>query len=419
MDPIHRREVWEAIKALCRERVVCLTSHSMDEVQELGERIAIMANGRIRAIGSSIFLKNKYGQGYSLKLWINQKKADAVVKLIKITLPQSTIVGNQAGLINLAVKRRHLKHIPVLFRALDQLKLTAPNVNDDCAVNGGIDNHADAQVELPSVLREWQLSNSSLEEVFVRLAVANSSVNSGGKNDHDDQLEVGVCTVCRVRPTTDVTVMSAGGVPMMLQGVMCRPCSFGALMADAEAKKDDDARIAAALVDAADAADDHTNKIDWEASNAHVEAEQHDDNAADRFRADRRTPLDLMGSEKPSSITQIRAIVSKNIALALTERKTWIVRGIVMIILIVVLLLMSPRIDTTPRCQQGNHGTQGCDSSVLFNSYFQMPFRYSAPVQSWLSNTANIALAISNSSNIQMNQFDIGRGLGQWNDSPK
>lgn len=38
----------------------------MDEADVLGDRIAIMAEGRIRCIGSPLFLKNKFGVGYNL-----------------------------------------------------------------------------------------------------------------------------------------------------------------------------------------------------------------------------------------------------------------------------------------------------------------------------------------------------------------
>jgi len=34
----------------------------MDEADLLGDRIAIMARGTIRCCGTSLFLKNKYGQ---------------------------------------------------------------------------------------------------------------------------------------------------------------------------------------------------------------------------------------------------------------------------------------------------------------------------------------------------------------------
>ena len=38
----------------------------MDEADILGDRIAIMAEGKVKCCGSSLFLKNRYGVGYNL-----------------------------------------------------------------------------------------------------------------------------------------------------------------------------------------------------------------------------------------------------------------------------------------------------------------------------------------------------------------
>jgi ATP-binding cassette subfamily A (ABC1) protein 3 len=38
----------------------------MDEADILGDRIAIMAEGKVQCCGTSLFLKNKYGVGYNL-----------------------------------------------------------------------------------------------------------------------------------------------------------------------------------------------------------------------------------------------------------------------------------------------------------------------------------------------------------------
>jgi ATP-binding cassette, subfamily A (ABC1), member 3 len=47
---------------------VILTTHSMEECEALCPRISIMANGRLRCLGSAQHLKNKFGQGFQLEL---------------------------------------------------------------------------------------------------------------------------------------------------------------------------------------------------------------------------------------------------------------------------------------------------------------------------------------------------------------
>jgi ABC-type multidrug transport system ATPase subunit len=76
MDPISRRHVWDTIEAAKKNRIVVLTTHSMEEADILGDSIAIMARGKIRAFGSSIRLKNKFGSGYQLSVSVDKKLAD-------------------------------------------------------------------------------------------------------------------------------------------------------------------------------------------------------------------------------------------------------------------------------------------------------------------------------------------------------
>lgn len=53
---------------LCAGRAVVLTTHSMEEADVLGDRIAIMAKGRLRCIGTALHLKQRFGAGYTLTL---------------------------------------------------------------------------------------------------------------------------------------------------------------------------------------------------------------------------------------------------------------------------------------------------------------------------------------------------------------
>ncbi len=56
------------LKKQKKDRIILLTTHYMDEADILGDRIAIMARGKISCVGSSIFLKNKFGVGYNMTI---------------------------------------------------------------------------------------------------------------------------------------------------------------------------------------------------------------------------------------------------------------------------------------------------------------------------------------------------------------
>lgn len=59
MDPVNKKHVWEMIQDLKTSgqgRIIVLTTHSMEEADALGDQIAIIAFGRLRALGSALFL---------------------------------------------------------------------------------------------------------------------------------------------------------------------------------------------------------------------------------------------------------------------------------------------------------------------------------------------------------------------------
>ncbi|KAK9104978.1 hypothetical protein Scep_021822 [Stephania cephalantha] len=64
MDPITRRHVWDIIENAKTEQASILTTHSMEEADILGDRVAIMAKGKLRCIGTSIRLKSRFGTGF-------------------------------------------------------------------------------------------------------------------------------------------------------------------------------------------------------------------------------------------------------------------------------------------------------------------------------------------------------------------
>lgn len=67
MDPVSRREIWELIRRHRAGRVVLLTTHFLDEADAIGDRISIVAQGKLCCQGSSIFLQNAYPQSYTIQ----------------------------------------------------------------------------------------------------------------------------------------------------------------------------------------------------------------------------------------------------------------------------------------------------------------------------------------------------------------
>jgi ABC-2 type transport system ATP-binding protein len=64
LDPQARRAVWEVIRKLKGEgRTVMLTTHYLEEAEELADRVAIMNHGKIVAMGTTDQIESTYGSG--------------------------------------------------------------------------------------------------------------------------------------------------------------------------------------------------------------------------------------------------------------------------------------------------------------------------------------------------------------------
>ena len=61
MDPQSRRAVWDFIRGLKEQKkTVILTTHYMEEAEELSDRVAIIDNGKLIELGSPKELNEKH-----------------------------------------------------------------------------------------------------------------------------------------------------------------------------------------------------------------------------------------------------------------------------------------------------------------------------------------------------------------------
>ena len=83
LDPQTRVLLRDFVRGLRRERTVVLTSHNMDEVERLADRVAIVDHGRLVALGTPDELKASLAEGDVLELRVAPpEKADALARLV-------------------------------------------------------------------------------------------------------------------------------------------------------------------------------------------------------------------------------------------------------------------------------------------------------------------------------------------------
>ena len=164
LDPLSRSRIWKMIERLKKGRIIVLTTHSMEEADALSDEIAILSAGRLRAIGTSFFLKNKFGSGYSISMMCMEKDTDKVIQLVNHHLPGAETLANAAGALTFGLPKRVTPLIPGFFKYIEAE-----------AEKHGKD----------ALVKEWSISNTTLEEVFLRLVAQTKQVNAntGGNTD--------------------------------------------------------------------------------------------------------------------------------------------------------------------------------------------------------------------------------------------
>lgn len=63
LDVLARRELWKVIRTLKGKITIILTTHYLEEAEALSDRIGIMANGRLTAVGTAAELVRTAGTG--------------------------------------------------------------------------------------------------------------------------------------------------------------------------------------------------------------------------------------------------------------------------------------------------------------------------------------------------------------------
>ena len=103
LDPNARRAIWDVIKGLrSKGKTVILTTHYLDEAEQLSDRVAIMNHGHIVAMGTSEEIIEAHGSGERLEIHGTEELAAYVKANTKLKVEY-----NGKGLISIAISQKH------------------------------------------------------------------------------------------------------------------------------------------------------------------------------------------------------------------------------------------------------------------------------------------------------------------------
>lgn len=119
LDPGMRQLIWRKIKELkARGKTIIMTTHYLDEAQELCDRCAILVSGRVLAIDSPNLLIEKYG-GERIAIVKCNKLIDSNITLsLKKVFPKESISVEDNYLVASLSKKQSLEKISAITELL-------------------------------------------------------------------------------------------------------------------------------------------------------------------------------------------------------------------------------------------------------------------------------------------------------------
>jgi ABC-type multidrug transport system ATPase subunit len=144
LDPSARQNLWRVIKEARTGRAIILTTHSMEEADELCSRLGMFVDGEMKIIGEPKELIRNYGHYLILTLTTALETKAQVVEFVK-------------GLVPSAVLKRDIE-------GTQRFELPSADAHLDVIFAQMLDNKARLRVI------DWSISNATLEDVFLQTA---------------------------------------------------------------------------------------------------------------------------------------------------------------------------------------------------------------------------------------------------------
>ncbi|KAM6245215.1 ATP-binding cassette sub-family A member 10-like [Porphyrio hochstetteri] len=120
LDPVSRHQVWSLLKEHRAGRAILFSTQFMDEADILADRKAFISHGRLKCVGSSLFLKKKWGIGYHLRIHVNEScDLDNMTSLVKQYIPNVIFSGHSQYELQYKLPLENVNKFPDLFHGLD------------------------------------------------------------------------------------------------------------------------------------------------------------------------------------------------------------------------------------------------------------------------------------------------------------
>ncbi|NXA72228.1 ABCAA protein, partial [Thryothorus ludovicianus] len=120
LDPLSRHQVWSLLREQRAGRATLFSTQFMDEADILADRKAFISHGRLKCVGSSLFLKKKWGICYHLRIHVSEScDLENLTSLVKGYIPNATFSGHTQYELRYKLPLENVNKFPDLFSGLD------------------------------------------------------------------------------------------------------------------------------------------------------------------------------------------------------------------------------------------------------------------------------------------------------------
>ncbi|NWV20453.1 ABCA9 protein, partial [Origma solitaria] len=120
LDPLSRHQVWSLLRERRAGRAILFSTQFMDEADILADRKAFISHGRLKCVGSSLFLKKKWGICYHLRIHVSEScDLENVTSLVKGYIPSASFSGHSQDELRYKLPLEDVNKFPDLFSGLD------------------------------------------------------------------------------------------------------------------------------------------------------------------------------------------------------------------------------------------------------------------------------------------------------------
>ncbi|XP_031985070.1 ATP-binding cassette sub-family A member 10-like isoform X2 [Corvus moneduloides] len=198
LDPLSRHQVWSLLREQQAGRVILFSTQFMDEADILADRKAFISHGRLKCVGSSLFLKKKWGICYHLRIHVSESCGlENVTSLVKGHIPNATFSGHSQYELRYKLPLENVNKFPDLFSGLDS-----------CSEQGIIN---------------YGVSMTTLEDVFLRLEGEATAIQEDEHIPGEEWAEAGPQCPDKARPgsllLSDTRKASVQGLALWRQQV--------------------------------------------------------------------------------------------------------------------------------------------------------------------------------------------------------